>query len=181
MNSEQLYKPEKLGLYNNGQFKHELILLCCLCYFSTGYFLKMKQNNVEAPGELLQAQRLANITDTAVRIPIIGVNVGLDFLIGLIPVVGDAIMTLVALRIVYLGRKLGMPKSLLKTMTRNALLDFAFGFMPIVGDLFDLFYKANRRNVRIMETWWLQKNQSDLQRNTQQKLEQWEKDNLSIH
>lgn len=146
--------------------------------FPRSIFEKMKHKNVEAPSELLQAQQLANITDTAVRIPFIGVNVGLDFLIGLIPVVGDAIMTLVALRIVYLGHRLGMPKILLKTMIRNALLDFGFGFLPIVGDLFDLFYKANRRNVRIMETWWLENNQSELQRNTQQKLEQWQKENL---
>lgn len=129
--------------------------------------------NIKAPTELLAAQRLANITDTAIRIPGIGINVGLDFLIGLIPGVGDAIMTLVALRIVYLGRKLGMPKALQRKMIRNSLLDFAFGFIPVVGDIVDLFYKANKRNVRIMERWWLAQHQTDLKQQTQAKLDAW--------
>jgi hypothetical protein len=137
----------------------------------------MQQENFEAPDELKQAQSLANITDTAVRLPVIGVEVGLDFLIGLIPGVGDAIMTLVAMRIVYLGRKMGLPKPLQTIMARNALLDFGFGFVPIVGDIIDIYYKANRRNVRIMERWWLEQNQSEIKRNTQEKLKQWELEN----
>jgi hypothetical protein len=137
----------------------------------------MQQENFEAPDELKQAQSLANITDTAVRLPVIGVEVGLDFLIGLIPGVGDAIMTRVAMRIVYLGRKMGLPKPLQTIMARNALLDFGFGFVPIVGDIIDIYYKANRRNVRIMERWWLEQNQSEIKRNTQEKLKQWELEN----
>ena len=83
-------------------------------------------------------------------------------------------MTLVALRIVYLGKKLGMPKHLLRKMVRNSLLDFGFGFIPVVGDLVDLFYKANKGNVRLIERWWLQQNQSELARNTQAKLDSWQ-------
>ncbi|BDX05336.1 DUF4112 domain-containing protein [Planctobacterium marinum] len=131
-------------------------------------------SEIKAPDELLKAQWIANITDTAVRIPILNINVGLDFLIGLIPGFGDAVMTLVALRIVYLGKKLGMPKHLLRKMVRNSLLDFGLGFIPVVGDLVDLFYKANKRNVRLMERWWLQQNQSELARNTQAKLDSWQ-------
>ena len=123
--------------------------------------------NIETPWELDQAQALANITDTAVTLPIVGVKVGLDFLIGLIPGVGDAIMTLVALRIVHLGRKMGMPKPIQKIMLRNALVDFGLGFLPVVGDLIDIWFKANKRNVRIMEHWWLKQNHADLKRNTQ--------------
>lgn len=134
----------------------------------------MENFEYQAPKELKKAQALANITDTAVRIPVIGIEVGLDFLIGLIPGVGDAIMTLVALRIVYLGRKMGIPKSLRTLMIRNALMDFALGFVPVVGDLFDIWFKANRRNVRIMERWWLEQNQDNIKRNTQEKLSNFE-------
>lgn len=130
----------------------------------------------QAPDVLKQAQALANITDTAIRLPVIGVEVGLDFLIGLIPGIGDAIMTLVALRIVHLGDKMGLPKPLRRTMMRNALMDFALGFVPVVGDLFDIWYKANRRNVRIMERWWLEQNQAIIKRNTMQKLASFKPD-----
>lgn len=131
-------------------------------------------SKITAPDELLKAQWIANVTDTAVRIPIVNINLGLDFLIGLIPGFGDAVMTLVALRIVYLGKKLGMPKHLLRKMVRNSLLDFGFGFVPVVGDLVDLFYKANKRNVRLMERWWLEQNQSELAKNTQAQLDAWQ-------
>lgn len=124
----------------------------------------------QAPEALKKAQSLANITDTAVRLPVIGVEVGLDFLIGLIPGIGDLIMTLVALRIVSLGKQLGLPKPLQSIMIRNALMDFALGFVPVVGDLFDIWYKANRRNVRIMERWWLEQNQAKIKQNTLNKL-----------
>lgn len=134
--------------------------------------------SLRAPDELIKAQSLANITDTAIPLPIVG-GVGLDFIIGLIPGVGDATMALVALRIVYLGRKMGLPKPLLKTMLRNALMDFGLGFVPVIGDIVDLFYKANRANVRIMERWWLEQNQKEIRRNTQEKLAQWKTDSLS--
>lgn len=134
----------------------------------------MHDANAMAPKELIQAQRLANITDTAVRIPFIGIEVGLDFLIGLIPGIGDAIMTLVALRIVHLGRRLGMPSGLQRTMLRNCVVDFGLGFLPIVGDLIDIFFKANKRNVRIMTRWWLEQNQHNIAENTQQTLSEWQ-------
>nr|WP_297347267.1 DUF4112 domain-containing protein [uncultured Glaciecola sp.] len=131
-------------------------------------------NNFRAPDELLQAQALGNLLDTAVKIPFIGISVGLDFLVGLIPVVGDTAMLLASLRIVHLGRKLGMPKDLQTSMVRNTLFDFGLGFIPILGDLVDLFYKANQRNVRIMERWWIAKNKHKVDALAKQKLQEWE-------
>ena len=61
---------------------------------------------VQAPKALLQAQKLANLTDNKVRIPFIGVRLGLDFLIGLIPVIGDLIMTAVSLSIVAMAKSI---------------------------------------------------------------------------
>lgn len=127
-----------------------------------------------APDELLKAQRLANTLDTAVKIPIIGIPVGLDFLIGLIPVVGDAAMMLASLRIVHLGRKLGLPQQLQTTMLRNIAIDFGLGFVPLIGDLVDLFYKANQKNVRLIERWWIQQNKAQVDATAKQKLLEWE-------
>ena len=62
----------------------------------------------KAPKALLKAQKLANLLDTAVKLPFIPIRVGLDSLVGLIPGAGDAIMLLVSLRIVWLGKSLGI-------------------------------------------------------------------------
>ena len=130
--------------------------------------------NFRAPDELLKAQILANTLDTAVKIPIIGIPAGLDSLIGLIPVVGDALMTLASLRIVHLGRKLGVPQQLQTAMLRNIAIDFGLGFVPLVGDIVDLFYKANLKNVRLMERWWIQQNKAQVDALAKQKLLEWE-------
>ena len=128
---------------------------------------------MQAPEPLLRAQNIANILDMAVKIPFIGIRVGLDFLIGLIPVVGDATMLLASLRIVHLGRKLGVPKDIQLKMLTNSFLDFGLGFIPLVGDIFDLFFKANVRNVRLMERWWIENNKGRVDEQAQQALAQW--------
>ena len=135
----------------------------------------MSDKRVTAPKQLLRAQRIANITDTAVRIPIIGARVGLDFLIGLIPGLGDIIMLVVSLYIVMLARQMDIPKALRVMMLRNCLIDFALGFVPIVGDIADMFYRANKANVRIMEKFWLEKHKSVIDQSTQDHLSDWQK------
>ena len=137
-------------------------------------FEQDSESGVVVPTELKKVQDLANVLDTAVRLPVVGVNVGLDFLIGLIPGIGDATMTLAALRIVYLGRKMGVPEDIQSKMMRNVVVDFGLGFIPIFGDLVDIFYKANRKNVHLMERWWLEVNKTDVDNSTASKLAEWE-------
>ena len=131
--------------------------------------------DVKAPKALLKAQKMANLLDTAVKLPLIPVRVGLDSLIGLIPGAGDALMLLVSLRIIWLGKSLGMPKLLIAQMVKNSAIDFGLGFVPLVGDIVDIFYKANQKNVRIMERWWISENKANVDVATQQALEAWEK------
>ena len=135
----------------------------------------------QVPEELIVAKRIAEVTDTAIRLPILGWRVGLDFLLGLIPGIGDALMLLVATRIVFLARKMGAPKDLQRAMLRNCLLDFALGFLPVVGDLIDLFFKANHANVRMLEQWWLQENRASLQQATQAAVQSWSDDEDAQH
>lgn len=129
---------------------------------------------VLAPNELLNAQDLAHLTDTQVRIPVVGVSVGLDFLVGLIPVVGDFVMLFVSFRIVYLAQKIGVPSNIRSRMIRNCFLDFVLGLIPFVGDFVDLFYKSNQKNVRLMEKWWVSKNQKMIKANAENVLKQWQ-------
>ena len=129
---------------------------------------------VKAPNALLKAQKLANLLDTAIKLPFIPIRIGLDSIVGLIPGAGDALMLLISLRIVWLGKSLGMPKALVAQMVKNSAIDFGLGFVPFIGDLIDVFYKANQKNVRLMERWWISQNKESVDVATQQKLAQWE-------
>lgn len=131
--------------------------------------------NFRAPDELLKAQSLANLLDTAVKIPFINFRVGLDFLIGLLPGIGDSVMLITSLRIVHLGHKLGLPSALKYKMVKNAVIDYGLGFIPILGDIVDMFFKANLRNVRIMETWWVSQNKAQIDALAKRELAAWEK------
>ena len=133
----------------------------------------MNDKTFNAPAPLLKAQKLAQLMDGAVRIPVIGIRVGLDFLIGLIPGLGDAITLTIAFSIVRYAKQLDMPKPMVSAMVRNIIIDFLLGLIPIVGDLVDIFFKANKANVRIMERWWLSEHQHEIQKHTQEKLQQW--------
>lgn len=128
----------------------------------------------QAPNALLRAQKLANLTDTKFRIPIIGVRVGLDFLVGLIPVVGDLIMVGVSLSIVAMAKSIQVPRHLRVAMLGNIIVDFLLGLIPFVGDVVDLFYKSNQKNVRIMEKWWVSQNHHKIQAKSQQAVREWE-------
>jgi hypothetical protein len=119
----------------------------------------MMDTQTQKPRALLKAQKLAKLTDSSFKIPILGVSLGLDALIGLIPVVGDLLMVGVSLRIVSMAKQMQVPKTLRLKMLKNIALDFLFGLVPFVGDVIDLFYKSNKKNVRIMEKWWKQSNQ----------------------
>lgn len=134
--------------------------------------------DVKAPKALLKAQKLANLLDTAVKLPFFPIKIGLDSIVGLIPGAGDAIMLFVSLRIVWLGKSLGMPKALVAQMVKNSAIDLGLGFIPFVGDIVDVFYKANQKNVRIMERWWVSENKGNVDAATKEKLAQWERENL---
>jgi hypothetical protein len=129
----------------------------------------------QAPKALLRAQKLANLTDSKVRIPFVGVRLGLDFLIGLIPVIGDVIMVGVSLSIVAMAKSIEVPRALRLAMLKNIGIDFLLGLIPFVGDVVDLFYKSNQKNVRIMEKWWVSQNHQKIQSNSQQAVQDWEK------
>ena len=127
----------------------------------------------KAPKALLKAQKLANLLDTAVKLPFIPIRIGLDSIVGLIPGAGDALMLFVSLRIVWLGKSLGMPKALIAQMVKNSAIDFGLGFIPFVGDILDIFYKANQKSVRIMERWWISENKHEVDKVTQKALSEW--------
>jgi hypothetical protein len=130
---------------------------------------------VQAPKALLQAQKLANLTDSKIRIPFLGIRLGLDFLVGLIPFIGDLIMVGVSLSIVAMAKSMQVPRALRIVMLKNIAIDFFLGLIPFVGDVVDLFYKSNQKNVRIIEKWWVSQNHQQIQSSSQQALQEWKK------
>ncbi|AJC82758.1 MULTISPECIES: DUF4112 domain-containing protein [Rhizobium] len=105
------------------------------------------------PAELEKIRRavgIARLMDTAVRLPFIGVRIGADSVLGLLPGVGDVATSLIGLYILNEARRLGVPNHKLARMAVNLGIDAAGGTVPLVGDLFDVYFKSHRRNVGII-------------------------------
>ena len=99
-------------------------------------------------------QRLSNIShvlDNAIAIPGLGYRVGLDPIIGLLPGGGDLIAGMVSIYIVAEAARLGVPAATLGRMGLNILTEVIIGTVPMIGDFFDVVWKANARNVRLLE------------------------------
>ena len=97
-------------------------------------------------------ENLAWLLDSSLRLPG-GFRVGLDGIIGLIPGVGDLIGAALSSYIVLVAVKLKLPFRLLARMTLNILVDLVIGIVPIFGDIFDFSFKANVRNVRLLNQY----------------------------
>lgn len=97
--------------------------------------------------------RLARLLDTQWRIPGTGIRFGLDPVVGLLPGLGDAAAGLVSAYIVLLAARLKVPGHVLARMAGNVAVDVIFGSIPLLGSVFDLFYKANRRNLRLLQRY----------------------------
>ncbi len=95
-------------------------------------------------------ERLSTLFDSALRLPGTRWRIGLDSLVGLVPVVGDVIGLALSGFIVYEGIRIGAPRPLLLKMTAYAALDAVAGLVPVVGDLMDFAFKANRLNARLL-------------------------------
>ena len=90
------------------------------------------------------------LLERCIEVPGIGRKIGLDAIIGLIPVVGDLITAAMGAYIVWEARNLGLPKWKLWRMSANIAFDTALGAVPVAGDAFDLLYRSNSRNLRIV-------------------------------
>ena len=101
---------------------------------------------------------IARLMDTAVGIPFTGIRFGLDSAVGLVPFIGDAAGGLVGLYMVNEARRLGVPAHKLLAMIGNVGVDAAVGSIPILGDVFDVFFKAHRRNADLVLAHFAQEN-----------------------
>jgi len=96
-------------------------------------------------------RRLSYLLDNSIPIPGTAFRIGLDSIIGLIPGVGDLVGGAFSLYIILESAKLGAPRSLLARMGWNVAVDVLVGTVPLLGDLFDAGWKANVRNLALLE------------------------------
>lgn len=95
-------------------------------------------------------RHVARLLDSSVVIPVLGVRIGADAILGLVPGIGDTAMGLVGAYLIYEAHRLGAPKSALARMIANVVLDTAIGAIPFVGDIWDIFFRSNDRNMQIL-------------------------------
>ena len=101
---------------------------------------------------LADIDRIAKVMDGLIPLPVIG-GVGLDAVIGLVPVLGDAIALSAASLITVRAAQLGAPPELLGRLVSIQVLDLLFGAVPVIGDLVDAGYRANQRSADLVHEW----------------------------
>lgn len=101
--------------------------------------------------QLKHLQQLSYLWDNSLGVPGTRWRLGLESLIGFIPYGGDALGVVMSCYIVWRAMEFGLPQSLLGQMLWNLLLDGLVGTVPMLGDIFDTTWKANTRNVRLLE------------------------------
>ena len=100
-------------------------------------------------GSIQRLRQLSHLLDNAIGIPGTGVRFGLDPILGVFG--GDVLTGIVSVYIVYEGARMGVPAATIGRMGFNILLDTLTGIFPVVGDLFDVAWKANSQNVKLLE------------------------------
>jgi hypothetical protein len=113
----------------------------------------MKQQYT-SPRALRHLDHLARLMDSQFRIPGTDIRFGLDALIGLIPGAGDLSTFAISGYMLVIMAQNGASGYVLTRMTLNILIDAIFGSIPILGDLFDVAFKANMRNLRLMQQYY---------------------------
>jgi hypothetical protein len=102
---------------------------------------------------LERVRTVADLMDEAVTIPKTDTKIGLDSIVGLMPVSGDLVTGAVSLYIVAEAARVGVPRGTLLKMLANVAIDVGVGSIPVIGDIFDVFFKSNQRNADALERY----------------------------
>jgi len=109
--------------------------------------------NLSREQRLARLEAVAKLLDIAFILPGTNIRYGIDGLIGLIPVVGDIIATALSLWLVREARALGAPWHVTARMLANVAVQGVVGTVPVAGDAFDVLFRANMRNARLLRRW----------------------------
>jgi hypothetical protein len=108
-------------------------------------------NPGDEPPRAKDLEVLANWMDSVFEIPGTGIRFGMDALIGLVPGFGDTVTSIISLYILQAASRHGVPRATLARMAANIAADYAVGAVPVVGDVFDVYWKSNRKNVELLQ------------------------------
>jgi Domain of unknown function (DUF4112) len=106
--------------------------------------------NSQAP-TLRRLRQLSRVLDKAITVPGTNISVGIDPLLGLIPIGGDVLTLIFSSYIILEAARLGAPKATLGRMILNIIIDGFVGALPVAGDLFDFAWKSNEYNIKLLE------------------------------
>ena len=109
--------------------------------------------NLTREQRLARLEAIAKLLDIAFILPGTKIRYGIDGIIGLIPVVGDIIATALSLWLVREARALGAPWLVTARMLGNVAIQGVVGTVPVAGDAFDVLFRANMRNARLLRRW----------------------------
>ena len=114
----------------------------------------LRKSPIPSPAVARNLERIAWLMDRAIKVPGTNISVGLDALLGLFPIGGDVLTGFVQAGLVLVALyHYRVPKVVAMRMMGNVLIDVAVGAIPLVGDLFDVAFKANTRNLRLLEPY----------------------------
>jgi hypothetical protein len=109
------------------------------------------KSNIVLTGRLKWVERIARLFDDQFQIPGTNFRFGLDPIVNLLPIAGDAAGFLVGAALVLTMAKNGVSKKVLVLMMFNLLIDGLIGSIPLIGTVFDFYYKANTRNIKLLK------------------------------
>ena len=108
-------------------------------------------DNARRDSSVARLDALATLMDAAFVLPGTNVRMGLNGLIGLVPVAGDIIGGAISTYIVWEARQLGAPGWLIARMMLNVAIETGIGAVPLLGDMFDILFRANLRNMALLK------------------------------
>ncbi len=111
---------------------------------------RLRRTERDRSRELAEVQAIAWLLDNSIPVPGTGRRFGVDAIIGLVPVVGDVVSAGMGLFVVWRASRMGLPRIVVTRMLVVSALDFVIGSIPIAGDAFDLWFKANTRNLALL-------------------------------
>lgn len=108
-------------------------------------------SDAEIAAAAMRIEMLSRLMDDMFTLPGTNMRIGLDAIIGLVPVLGDLISQAVSSYLIWEARRIGVSRLTIARMIGNSALDTVVGFIPFAGDAFDMAFKANMKNLKLLK------------------------------
>jgi hypothetical protein len=106
--------------------------------------------DIDKRAAVARLDALARLFDTAFILPGTKIRFGIESIMRLVPGIGDAAASALSLWLLYEAKRLDIPNAVFARMVANVAIEGVIGAVPIVGDMFDVGFRANRRNVNLL-------------------------------